>query len=103
MRELCFCSETMTTYVTVIIARGGTIILPWRMMEIQFDWTFAKLFEVALVQADDSSRVTGQPVCFLSRDIKCLQSESVQVALEFNTSECCRINGSFVKYLHVSM
>ena len=29
-------------------------------MEIQFDWTFAKLFEVALpfVQANDSSGVT---------------------------------------------
>ena len=50
-------------------------------MEIQFDWTFAKLYEVALpfVQANDSSGVTGQPVCFLSRDVKCFQSLSVQV------------------------
>ena len=70
-------------------------------MEIQFDWTFAKLFEVALpfVQANDSSGVIGQPVCFLSSDIKCFQSLSVQVPLEFNASDCCKINGSFVKYL----
>ncbi len=39
-------------YVTLCISRGNQCILSWRMFEVQFDWTFAKLLEVTVASID---------------------------------------------------
>ena len=53
-RELCsrYTDMIMSTFATVAIIKGGNNILPWRMMQIRLNWTFTKLFDMAVVLGD---------------------------------------------------
>ena len=94
-------------YVTLSISRSGQCLLPWRMFEAQLDWTFAKLLEVAsssVASPEQLSDMEGVvPVCELSKEINSPSADRVQVPLSFNIDQCCRINGSFIRYLYPFM
>jgi len=92
-------------YLTVSISKGLEIILPWRMFEVQLDWTFAKLLEASLLSVTQPERLLdmhGEPVCELRKEMNAPPAESVQVPLGFNVDQCCKVNGSFVRYLYYS-
>ena len=57
-------------YVTLCISRGSQCILSWRMFEVQFDWTFAKLLEVTVASIDTPEQLPDTDVvCELSREM----------------------------------
>ncbi len=56
-------------YVTLCISRGSQCILSWRMFEVQFDWTFAKLLEVTVASIDTPEQLPDAVVCELSREM----------------------------------
>ena len=53
-RELCsrYTDLIMITFATVAIIKGFNNILPWRMMQIHLNWTFTKLFDMAVFLGD---------------------------------------------------
>ena len=90
------------------------------MFEVHPDWTFAKLLEVSLqtvpqsewLNADGDEPVcelrkemnahSDEPVCELRKEMNAHSAELVQVPLQFIIDQCCRVNGSFVRYLYPS-
>ena len=70
------------------------------MFEVHPDWTFAKLLEVSLLSVPQSEWLDADsdgPVCELRKEMNAHSAELVQVPLQ-----CCRVNGSFVRYLYPS-
>jgi hypothetical protein len=82
-------------YVTVSLVRGCKIILPWRMLDIQTDWTFIQLLEAVLTGDLDET-----PICELSGEMNSGPADRVQVPLSFIVNQCCRMYGTFVRYLY---
>ena len=84
-------------YVTVTILEGTKRIFPWTMYLCSEEHTFAALFEDIRKQFSLGDLRTDVVNCSISKTLDSV--EKISVDLGFNVTECCAINGRYVRFI----